>query len=127
MQVLIRKARVIDPQSVHHEKVVDLLVKDGVIEDIGATLTSKTRTVIEANGLCVSPGWVDVFADYREPGFEQKETIESGLACAAAGGFTDVLLAPNTQPVITNKSAVQYVLGKASGHAVNIHPVGAAT
>jgi dihydroorotase len=127
MQVLIRKARVIDPQSVHHEKVVDLLVKDGVIEDIGTTLTSKTKTVIKANGLCVSPGWVDVFADYREPGFEQKETIDSGLACAAAGGFTDVMLAPNTQPVISNKSSVQYVLGKARDHAVNLHPIGSAT
>ncbi|RYZ34517.1 MAG: dihydroorotase, partial [Sphingobacteriales bacterium] len=80
--------------------------------------------VVEAEGLAVSPGWVDVFADYREPGYEQKETLESGLRCAAAGGFTDVLLAPNTNPSISSKSTVQYILQKARGNKVNIHPLG---
>ena len=123
----IRKARVIDPQSGFHNKVVDLLIEDGIIKNIAATITSKAGKVIEAKGLCVSPGWVDVFADYREPGFEHKETIESGLAAAASGGFTDVLLAPNTQPALSTKSIIQYVLQKAAGNAVNLHPIGAAT
>ena len=127
MQVHIRKARVIDPQSGFHDKVVDILVVDGIIQNIGASVSSKSATVIEAKGLCVSPGWVDVFADYREPGFEQKETIASGLACAADGGFTDVLLAPNTQPALSTKSIIQFVLGKAKGNVVNLHPIGAAT
>ncbi len=127
MQVHIRKARVIDSQSVHHEKIVDLLIEDGVIKNIAATISTKAKSIIEAKGLCVSPGWVDVFADYCEPGFEHKETIESGLACAAAGGFTDVLLAPNTHPALSNKSAIQYVSAKAKNHAVDLHPIGAAT
>jgi len=127
MQVHIRKARVIDPQSGFHDKVVDILVVDGIIQNIGASVSSKSATVIEAKGLCVSPGWVDVFAYYREPGFEQKETIASGLACAADGGFTDVLLAPNTQPALSTKSIIQFVLGKAKGNVVNLHPIGAAT
>jgi len=127
MQVHIRKARVIDPQSGFHNKVVDLLVEDGIIKNIATTIITKADTVIEAKGLCVSPGWVDVFADYREPGFEHKETIESGLSCAAAGGFTDVLLAPNTQPALSTKSIIQYVLQKAAGNVVNLHPLGAAT
>jgi dihydroorotase len=127
MHVHIRKATVIDPQSKFHGEVVDILVEDGVITDIGSSLKSKGATVIEEADLCVSPGWVDVFADYREPGFEHKETIASGLAAAAAGGFTDVLLAPNTQPALSNKSSVQFVLQKAKGNIVNVHPIGAAT
>lgn len=127
MQVHIRKAKVIDPQSVHHEKVTDLLVEDGIITRVATGIKTDADVVIEAPDLCVSPGWVDVFADYCEPGHEHKETIATGLATAAAGGFTDVLLAPNTQPVLTNQSAIQYVLQRAAGNAVNLHPIGAAT
>lgn len=127
MKVLIRKARVIDPQSGYNNKVVDILVEDGIIKQIAATIKTDADTVIQAKGLCVSRGWVDVFADYREPGFEHKETIESGLNAAASGGFTDVLLAPNTQPAFSSKSVIQYVAGKAKGHAVSLHPLGAAT
>ena len=127
MQVHIRKARIIDPRSGFHNKIVDLLVEDGIIKNIATTIIAKADTIIEAKGLCVSPGWADVFADYREPGFEQKETIESGLCCAAAGGFTDVLLAPNTQPALSTKSVIQYVLQKAAGNVVALHPLGAVT
>ncbi len=127
MQVHIRKARIIDPQSNFHNKVADLLIEDGIIKNIGTVITAKGATVIEAKGLQVSPGWVDVFADYREPGFEHKETIESGLNAAAAGGFTDVLLAPNTQPALSTKSIIQYVSSKANGHITALHPIGAIT
>jgi len=127
MQVHIRKARVIDPQSGFHNKVVDLLVEDGIIKNIASSIKSNADQVIEGKGICVSPGWVDVFADYREPGFEHKETIASGLACAAAGGFTDVLLAPNTQPALSTKSIIQYVLQKAKGNVVGLHPLGTVT
>jgi len=127
MQVHIRKARVIDPQSKYHDKIVDLLVEDGVIKNIAAGIKADADTVIEGKGLCISPGWVDAFADYREPGFEHKETISSGLAAAASGGFTDVLLAPNTQPALSTKSIIQYVLQKSEGNVTNLHPIGAAT
>ena len=127
MLVHIHKAKIIDPQSEFHDKVVDLLVEDGIIKNIADAIEAKSATVIEAKGLCVSPGWVDVFADYREPGFEQKETIQSGLECAAAGGFTDVMMAPNTQPAISTKSVVQFILQKANGNIVGLHPIGAAT
>lgn len=127
MQVHIRKARVIDPGSRYHDKVVDLLVDDGVIVQIAASIKANADEVVAAPGLCVSPGWVDMLADYREPGFEHKETIVSGLNCAAAGGFTDVLLAPNTQPVLSSKSVIQFVLQQAAGHTVGLHPVGAIT
>lgn len=127
MQVLIRKARIVDSQSEHNGKVVDILVEDGVISRIAASIRTDADLVIEHKDLHVSPGWVDVFADYREPGYEHKETIESGIAAAAAGGFTDVLLAPNTQPALSTKSAVQFIKTKAAGEAVSVHPYGTAT
>ena len=127
MQVHIRKARVIDPGSKYHDKVTDLLIVDGVIQQIAANIKSGADVVIEGKGLCVSTGWVDVFADYHEPGFEHKETISSGLSCAASGGFTEVLLAPNTQPALSSKSVIQFVLQKAAGNIVDLHPLGSAT
>jgi dihydroorotase len=125
MHVLIRQAKIVDPRSEFHGKVVDILVEDGKIKSIASSIKDKAGTIVEAEGLCVSPGWMDIFADYREPGYEHKETIGSGLNAAAAGGFTDVLLAPNTNPTVSTKSVVQYILQKASRHAVNLHPAGA--
>lgn len=127
MLVLIRQAKIVDPRSDFHNKTVDLLIENGKIKSIGASLKDKADKTIEAEGLCVSPGWIDVLADYREPGYEQKETINSGLNAAAAGGFTDVLLAPNTNPVVSTKSIVEFVASRAAKHAVSLHPLGAAT
>ncbi len=127
MQSLIRKARVIDPQSVYNNKVVDLVIDNGIIVEIGFDLNVAASVVIEGADLCVSAGWVDIFADYREPGFEHKETIATGLACAAAGGYTEVLVCPNTQPAVSGKSVVQYLLQRAQGNIVQLHPIGSAT
>lgn len=124
MLVLIRGAKVQDPASEFHGKVTDILLEDGVIKTIKDGIKAKADQVIEGEGICVSPGWVDVLADYREPGYEHKETIETGLAAAAAGGFTRVLLAPNTNPVTGSKSTVQFLLQKANGNIVCLHPLG---
>ena len=102
-------------------------MEGGAIKDIAATLKSKADQVIEADGLCASTGWTDIFADYAEPGHEQKETISSGLNCAATGGFTQVLLAPNTKPSVSTSSVVEFVSQKASGHIVTLHPLGSIT
>ena len=125
LKTLIRQAKVIDPTSVFNGQVVDILIDKGVIESIAPNIEPNGAKLIEADGRCVSPGWVDAFADYREPGYEQKETIETGLKAALAGGFTRVLLAPNTNPVIDNKSTVQFIQQKIAGHAVHLHPLGA--
>ena len=127
MLVLIRQAKIVDPRSGSHGKVVDILVENGRIKSVASSIKDKADKVIEAKGLCVSAGWVDVFADYREPGFEHKETIHSGLNAAAAGGFTDVLLAPNTNPAVSTKSVVQFILQRAANHVVTLHPMGAAS
>ncbi|HXS38235.1 MAG TPA: dihydroorotase [Flavipsychrobacter sp.] len=127
MLVLIRQAKIVDPQSEFHNQVVDILIEDGIIKTIDSNIKAKADTVVEADGLHVSQGWVDIFADYREPGFEQKETIATGLKAAAAGGFTDVLLVPNTNPALSNQSTIRFVLQKAKGHHVNLHPLGTVT
>jgi len=75
----------------------------------------------------VSTGWVDLFADYREPGYEHKETIASGLKAAAAGGFTHVFTLPNTQPAVSTKSVVEFILQKAKNNVVSLHPLGSIT
>ncbi|MBS1584887.1 MAG: dihydroorotase [Bacteroidetes bacterium] len=124
MLVLIRGAKVLDPASEFHGKATDILLEDGVIKTIKDGIKAKADHVIEGDDICVSPGWVDVLADYREPGYEHKETIETGLAAAAAGGFTRVLLGPNTNPVTGSKSTVQFLLQKAKGNIVSLHPLG---
>jgi len=127
MLVLIRQAKIVDLQSKFHNQVVDILIEDGIIKTIDKKIKEKADTIIETEGLHISQGWVDVFADYREPGFEQKETIATGLEAAAAGGFTDVLLVPNTNPALSNQSTIRFVLQRAKGHPVNLHPLGTVT
>ncbi len=125
MNVLLRQVKVCDPQSEFHNKTVDVSIENGIITDIAASLDTNADEIIEGENICVAPGFVDVFADYCEPGYEHKETIRSGLDAAAAGGYTQVLLAPNTQPTLSSKSAIEYVLQRAKGHAVQLLPLGA--
>lgn len=114
-----------DTSSPFHDKLVDIFIDKGIIQAIDHKLELVAQTILEMDGLCISAGWTDVFADYGEPGYEHKETIHSGLASAAAGGFTTVFTVPNTLPVTSSKSMVQYQLKQAEGHVVQIHPLGA--
>ncbi|MBK8521007.1 MAG: dihydroorotase [Chitinophagaceae bacterium] len=125
MNVLIKQATIIAPSSPHNGQIKDILIKDGKIAAIGSNLTDKADQTIEQSGLCVSIGWMDMFADFGDPGFEQKESLESGAKAAAAGGFTDVMLIPNTLPVVDNKAQVEYLVQKAKELAIHIHPLGA--
>ena len=124
MLVLIRNARVIDSSSDFHHTVVDILVNNGVIDAIDTRIEATADVEITGNELIVSQGWVDLWADYREPGFEHKETLSTGLNAAAAGGFTQVLLAPNTLPTISSKSVIQYILQQSADHIVQLLPMG---
>lgn len=128
MTVLLQAVTVMDPSSSHHGNTVDILIKDGSIKDIGTNLHSDAE-VFQDNDrgekLMLCPGFVDLFADYREPGYEQKETISTGLSTAAKGGFTDVFLLPNTLPVNDGRSGIAYALQKSRGQGVQLHPLGA--
>lgn len=127
MQVLIKQARIISPASPYNGQIKDILITDGIIAKIADTITEKDAQVIEQNGLCASIGWVDLFSAFGDPGFEYKETIETGTDAAAAGGFTDVLVLPNTNPVVQNKAQVEYIIQKSKNLPVSVYPIGALT
>ncbi len=127
MTILIRQAHIIDPLSPFHKSTQDVFIDNGRISKIGTLANQEADQVIEANNLHLSPGWVDVFAHFCDPGFEFKETLETGIAAAAAGGFTEVLLLPNTNPVVAGKSQVEYMVQKAKHEVVSVHPLGAVT
>ncbi len=126
MDILLRQVHITDPSSPFHQQKVDILVQNGRITQIGA-LEVKADRVIEIEGLCASPGWADVFAHFCDPGFEFRETLETGAAAAASGGYTDVMVLPNTAPVLHNKAGIEYIVQKSKTLAVNVHPIAAIT
>lgn len=127
MTILIKQARVVDPQSPFNGQLADIFIEDGIITEISNHIPRSANKEINGNGLCVSPGWMDVFANFADPGYEFKETLETGAAAAAAGGYTDVMVIPNTNPVIHNKAGVEYIVQKSKTLPVTIHPIGAIT
>lgn len=126
MSTLLRQVHIIDPSSPFHQQQTDILVENGIIKKIGQ-INQNTDRVIEINGLHVSPGWLDVFSNFCDPGYEHKETLETGALAAAFGGYTDVMIIPNTNPAVHNKAAVEYIVQRSKMLAVNIHPIGAVT
>ncbi len=127
MVLIIKGGHVIDPGRVNGQ--ADVLIENGKIAAVGPKLSAPaSATVIQAKGQLVVPGFVDLHVHFREPGFEYKETIESGTAAAAAGGFTSVCCMPNTDPVNDNQSITEFMLDRAQA-AGNAHlfPIGAIT
>ena len=127
MNILLRQAKIVDPLSSFHNQTADILVQNGRITSIGQPVVNGFDKEISIKGLCVSPGWVDLFAHFCDPGFEHRETIESGASAAAAGGFTRVLILPNTAPFTHNKSGVEYIIQKSRHLPVQLTPIGAIT
>ena len=123
MNLLIKKATIICKGSAFHNTIQDILITDGKIASIAESISQKVDLVVEELGLHVSLGWVDTWSQFSDPGNEQRETLASGCAAAAAGGFTDVLLVPNTVPTTSTKSQVEYLKNKSRFTAVNIQPI----
>lgn len=126
MTILIRQAKIVDPTSSFHLSIQDVFIENGIITTIGS-IHKNADHVVEAPGLHVSPGWMDLFAHFCDPGLEFKETIETGIAAAARGGFTEVMVLPNTKPVVDGKSQVEYIIQKSKQAVVTVHPLGAIT
>lgn len=125
--LLIRNGTIIDP-SQQLEARRDLLIRDGRVEAIEESLRVKDTEVFDADGLIVAPGFIDLHVHLREPGFEYKETIESGARAAVAGGFTSVCCMPNTQPVNDNSSVTSFIIERAHAAGLaNVFPIGAVT
>jgi dihydroorotase len=127
MDILLRQATIIDPSSPFHKKKADILIQNSKIAEISDQLTRSSDKNIDVAGLHVSPGWVDVFAQIPDPGFEYKETLQTGAKAAAFGGYTDVFLTPDSSPVVHNKSGVEYIVQRSKSLPVNFHPIGAVT
>jgi dihydroorotase len=127
MNVLLHQVTIIAASSAYHKQVKDILIVDGVIKQIATNISPENYHVIKGNDLHVSIGWMDIFADFAEPGNEYRETLESGANAAAAGGFTDVMLIPNTNPVVDSKAQVEFLIERAKQLPINIYPIGAVT
>lgn len=124
--LLLKNGRIIDPAN-RRDEIADLLIVDGHIAD-AATFQGTPDETLDCKGLVVAPGLIDIHVHFREPGQSAKETIGTGAQAAAAGGFTSVVVMPNTAPSTDNASVVGWIKEKAKAEAcVNIYPTGALT
>jgi dihydroorotase len=125
--LLIQKARIVDP-SQEIDWVGDILIEAGKIKQLDKEIPFRKeniKNVINAENLVLTAGWVDIHTHLREPGFTHKETIQSGGAAAAAGGFTSIACMANTNPVNDNALITQYIVQKAKAESVvNVFPIG---
>ncbi|MFQ5586598.1 MAG: dihydroorotase [Thermodesulfobacteriota bacterium] len=131
--VIIRNGRVVDPSG-GIDGIYDISIADGRITSLTKSGKSEGEEsgpgvdIIEATGMVVVPGLIDIHVHLREPGYEYKETIASGAMAAAAGGFTTIACMANTDPVNDNGSVTRYILAKAdTANLINLFPIGAAT
>lgn len=124
--LLIRNGWVISPAD-KVNAVRDILISGGHVVKTGKNLKCTADSVVEAKGLHVCPGLIDMHVHLREPGFDDKETIKTGTDAAAAGGFTAVACMPNTNPPIDSESVVQFIMDRAKRARARVYPVGAIT
>ena len=127
MKLLIRQGRLVDPVG-GIGGVMDVLIENGKVATIGSNICEPDARILDARGLVVCAGLVDMHVHLREPGFEYKETIETGARAAARGGFTSIACMPNTRPVLDSPEQLDYVRQKAAqACGVHIWPIGAVT
>lgn len=127
MQLILRQGRIVDP-SQKLNKVMDIGIDDGRVVEIASKISKKGRKEIDARGLVVLPGFIDMHVHLREPGREDAETIESGSNAAARGGFTAIACMPNTNPVNDSETVTSFILKKAKEVSkIAVYPIGAIT
>ncbi len=128
MKIIIREAKIIDSKSPFHNQTVDLLISDGILEEIGKSISNtEDAKEIKLDNLHISQGWFDSSVSLGEPGFEDRETIANGLNVAARSGFTAIALQPNSSPIIDNQSQINFVINKSNEFATQLFPIGALT
>ena len=131
MNILIKSAKIIDPKSKYNNKICDVFIKDGKIDKIAKKIKSNDKNVQDgseliysAENLHISPGWFDLHSNFGEPGYEQKETLETGSNAALKGGFTGVMVMPNNKPSIDNKSMINFIRNATKDNIVDVIPAG---
>lgn len=126
MKILIQSAEIIDPGSPFHQKEKNVLINNGRIAAIGDKNHSADK-IVKAGGMKLSAGWLDLGTYIGDPGLEYKEDLESGTRAAAAGGFTEIALLPNTQPCVQTKNEISYLVRGNQDRLVQIHPMASVT
>ncbi|MCW5911978.1 MAG: dihydroorotase [Cyclobacteriaceae bacterium] len=126
MKILIQSARIVSKGSPFHLKTRNVLLNNGRIAEIGDKNYAADK-VINAEGMILSPGWVDVGASVGDPGHEQKEDLQSLSKAAAAGGFTEVAVLPNTHPAVQTKNEISYLTANNNNRLVQVHALAAVT
>ncbi|NLJ89492.1 MAG: dihydroorotase [Clostridiales bacterium] len=127
MRVLIKNGYILDPAS-NKEGIYDMLIDGDRIKEVQKNINTQVDKVIDATGMYVMPGFIDLHVHLREPGYEYKETIATGTRSAASGGFTTVCPMPNTKPVIDSKERVEEFLNRVEKDSlINVLPVGSVT
>ena len=124
--LLFKSGTLLDPETGTSEKA-DLLIREGSIAEIAESLDIDNVPVFDCTDRYISPGWMDMHVHLREPGYEYKETIESGCKAAAFGGFTAVACMPNTNPSIHTRDVVEFIKKRASGLPVDVYPIACVT
>lgn len=123
MKLLIKNGRIIDPAN-NIDAVLDVLVEDGKIAQVAAKIGTTDAEIIDASGLLVTPGLIDIHTHLRDPGLEYKEDIVSGTRAAAAGGVTSLTCMPNTSPVNDTLAITKYIIDKAKEEgSANVYPI----
>lgn len=127
MNICFQGIRIVNPEQ-NLNIISNLWIKDGIIKEISDNCHCESNTeIINAKGLTAIPGLFDMHVHFREPGFEYKEDLQSGMNSAANGGFTGVLIMPNTKPPIHDKTVVEYIKSKVKGNLVDVYLSGALT
>ena len=128
MNIILKKAKIVDSRSNYHNQVVDIKIEKGVITEISKSIKpEKGFEIIEHENLHISEGWFDSSVSFGEPGFEERETVKNGLDTASKSGFTAVALNPNTSPILDNQALINFVKQKANGHTTKLYPIAALT
>jgi dihydroorotase len=125
MTILLRQVKIADQHSPFNGQVKDILLQDAVLISIQDHYEGKADQIVDIPGTIVSTGWVDPFTHFCDPGYEHRETLVTGAAAAQAGGFTTVFVVPNTQPVVDNKTQVNYIIQQNQQLPIHVLPIGA--
>jgi dihydroorotase len=126
MDILLKNARIIHPESAFHQQMVDIFIQNGIIMAIGQNLSANEQTqIINHEGLHVTIGFLDIGTQVGDPGYEHRETFQSATLCASKGGYTALAVAPNALPVVHSKSEVSYIKKSTADGIVDFLPIGA--
>ncbi len=126
MKILIKNGHLVDPKN-KIDEAMDIFIENGRVKKVAKKISEKADKEIDAQGKIVCPGLIDLHVHLRQPGYEYKETVETGLRAAVMGGFTGVCPMPNTNPISDRRSDMEFLVGEAARlKLIRVWPVGAA-